>query len=76
MTDLHHLPELRKTVLDLARRQGQTLPVWNAGELGSLLDILAGMVPLDAAATLKAVRHGQGTPALSRHARKVCWIRG
>jgi len=40
------------------------------------VDILAGMVPLDAAATMKAVRHGQGTPALSRHGRKVCWMRG
>jgi uncharacterized protein (DUF4213/DUF364 family) len=40
------------------------------------VDVLAGMVPLDPEGTLRAVRHGQGTPALARFGRKVCWTRG
>ncbi len=37
--------------------------------------VLAGTVPVDQEAVLKAVRHGQGTPVIHRFSRKVCaWI--
>ena len=33
--------------------------------------MLAGTVPLDKEMTLKAIRHGMGTPVLHKHSRKV-----
>ncbi|WP_300674899.1 DUF364 domain-containing protein [Desulfoluna sp.] len=36
------------------------------------VSILAGTVPVDHEAVLKAVRHGQGTPVIHRFSRKVC----
>jgi uncharacterized protein (DUF4213/DUF364 family) len=35
------------------------------------IHILAGTVPMDSEKVLKAVRHGQGTPVIHRHSRKV-----
>ena len=40
------------------------------------VDVLAGMVPVDAGRVLRAVRHGGGTPELQRFSRKVYWDRG
>jgi len=37
------------------------------------VDLLAGMVPVDADRVLAAVRQGGGTPAISPHCRKVAW---
>jgi len=34
--------------------------------------VLAGTVPVDQGAVLKAVRHGAGTPVIHRFSRKVC----
>lgn len=36
------------------------------------VSVLAGTVPVDRAAVLRAVRHGQGTPVIHRFSRKVC----
>jgi uncharacterized protein len=33
--------------------------------------MLAGTVPVDKERTLKAIRHGMGTPVLHKHSRKV-----
>jgi hypothetical protein len=33
--------------------------------------MLAGTVPVDKEMTLKAIRHGMGTPVLHRYSRKV-----
>ena len=40
------------------------------------VDVLAGMVPVDAERVLRAIRHGGGTPELQRFSRKVYWDRG
>ena len=38
------------------------------------VDMLAGTVPIDKEKTLKAIRHGMGTPVLHRYSRKVFLI--
>lgn len=35
------------------------------------VDMLAGTVPIDKENTLKAIRHGMGTPVLHKYSRKI-----
>jgi uncharacterized protein len=51
---------------------GPSTPLVPAAFDGLPVHILAGTVPLDREATLRAVRHGHGTPVLQRFGRKVC----
>jgi uncharacterized protein len=51
---------------------GPSTPLFPAAFAGLPVHILAGTVPLDREATLRAVRHGHGTPVLQRFGRKVC----
>jgi uncharacterized protein len=51
---------------------GPGTPLVAAPFAGLPVRVLAGTVPLDREATLRAVRHGHGTPVLLRHGRKVC----
>jgi uncharacterized protein len=51
---------------------GPGTPLVAAPFVGMQMRVLAGTVPLDREATLRAVRHGHGTPVLLRHGRKVC----
>lgn len=54
---------------------GPTTPLAPEAFRGSRVELLAGMVPLDAEAVLRAVRHGAGTPELQRSGRKVYCVR-
>jgi uncharacterized protein len=51
---------------------GPSTPLAAAAFAGLPVHALAGTVPLDEEATLRAVRHGHGTPVLQRFGRKVC----
>lgn len=55
---------------------GPTTPLMPEAFAGLPVDVLAGMVPVDAERVLRAVRHGAGTPELQRCSRKVYWDRG
>lgn len=54
---------------------GPTTPLVPEAFEGTSVQLLAGMIPLDAEAVLRAVRHGAGTPELQRFARKVYCVR-
>jgi len=63
---LAHAGEKVKTVM-----LGPSTPMV-AGAFEHLpVHMLAGTVPVDQAKTLKAIRHGMGTPVLHKHSRKV-----
>ena len=63
-------PQVRVALL------GPTTPLVPEAFAGSRVDLLAGMVPVDAAAVLRGVRHGAGAPELQRCSRKVyCALR-
>ncbi|VFQ44029.1 DUF364 domain-containing protein [Desulfoluna butyratoxydans] len=51
---------------------GPSTPVVPAAFAHLPVRILAGTVPEDQAAVVRAVRHGQGTPVIHRFSRKVC----
>jgi uncharacterized protein len=54
---------------------GPTTPLAPEVFRGTGVEILAGMVPVDAEEVLRAVRHGAGTPELMRSSRKVyCFV--
>lgn len=55
---------------------GPTTPLAPAAFSHLPVDVLAGMAPVDTAKTLRAVRHGAGTPELQRFARKVYCVCG
>jgi len=66
---LAHVGKGVRTVLlgpstPMAREAFEHLPV----------HMLAGTVPVDREAVLKAVRHGAGTPVIHKHSRKVCLV--
>jgi hypothetical protein len=50
---------------------GPSTPLVAGAFTGLPVHVLAGTVPLDAEGIFKAVRHGKGTPALQRFARKA-----
>jgi len=54
---------------------GPSTPLVPEAFAGLPVDVLAGMVPGDAAQVLRRVRHGAGTPELQRLSRKVFWCR-
>lgn len=54
---------------------GPTTPLLPEAYADSPVRLLAGMVPLDHERVIAAVRQGGGTPALSRHCRKIYWKR-
>lgn len=54
---------------------GPSTPLVPKAFAGLPVDVLAGMVPGDAAPVLRRVRHGAGTPELQRLSRKVFWHR-
>jgi uncharacterized protein (DUF4213/DUF364 family) len=54
---------------------GPTTPLLPEAFAGTPVRLLAGMAPVDHERTLAAVRQGGGTPALSKHCRKVYWTR-
>ncbi|MGB8427737.1 MAG: DUF364 domain-containing protein, partial [Desulfobacterales bacterium] len=58
-------PEVRVVMM------GPSTPMLPEAFSGLPVDVLAGTVPVDADGIFKAVRHGKGTPALQRFARKV-----
>jgi hypothetical protein len=53
---------------------GPSTPLVAEAFSGLPVHILAGTVPLDPEGIFKAVRHGKGTPALQRFARKACLV--
>ena len=61
----HAGPDIRAALL------GPTTPLVPEAFGHLPVRVLAGMVPLDAAAVLRAVRHGGGTPELQKFSRKV-----
>jgi uncharacterized protein (DUF4213/DUF364 family) len=50
---------------------GPSTPLVAGAVEGLPVHLLGGTVPLDFAATLAAVRHGRGTPALQKFAKKT-----
>lgn len=50
---------------------GPTTPLVPEVFAGTAVELLAGMVPLEAEPALRAVRHGAGAPELQRCSRKV-----
>lgn len=58
-------PEVRVLMM------GPSTPMVASAFDGLPVHLLAGTVPVDADAVLKAVRHGKGTPVLQRYSRKV-----
>jgi uncharacterized protein (DUF4213/DUF364 family) len=58
-------PEVRTAIL------GPSTPLVGEAFSGLPVRILAGTVPADREATFRAIRHGKGTPALQRFARKA-----
>jgi uncharacterized protein (DUF4213/DUF364 family) len=58
-------PQVRTALL------GPSTPLLGEAFEGLPVRVLAGTVPLDREATFKAIRHGKGTPALIRFARKA-----
>jgi uncharacterized protein (DUF4213/DUF364 family) len=58
-------PNVRTAIL------GPSTPLVGEAFEGLAVHVLAGSVPVDREATFKAIRHGKGTPALQRFARKA-----
>ena len=63
---LAHAAEKVKTVM-----LGPSTPMVTDAFKHLSVHMLAGTVPVDKEMTLKAIRHGMGTPVLHRHSRKV-----
>ena len=63
----HLAPNVTKVIM-----LGPSTPVVPEAFSHLPVSILAGTVPVDHAAVLRAVRHGQGTPVIHRFSRKVC----
>lgn len=55
---------------------GPTTPLVPEVFTATPVEVLAGMVPLEAEAVLRSVRHGAGTPELMRCSRKVYCVTG
>ncbi len=66
----HAAPGVRVALL------GPSTPLIPQAFVPLRVDVLAGMVPVDAERVRRAVRHGGGTPELQRFSRKVYWDRG
>ncbi|VVS92763.1 DUF364 domain-containing protein [Desulfoluna spongiiphila] len=63
----HLAPSVTKVIM-----LGPSTPVVPEALAHLPVSILAGTVPVDHAAVVRAVRHGQGTPVIHRFSRKVC----